>query len=214
MRQLFSDRREAGMLLAKKMQDLKGKNPLFLAIPRGGVAVAQPLVQEIGGQLDLIIPRKIPSLQNPELGVGAVTLEGELLLEQERIKRLGISRSWLEQEISRQKQEIQRRLEKYRSYCPQVKIEGRIAVVVDDGVATGLTTKAALKSVQKQKPRQLILAVSVGPADTIASLSAVVDRVEILATPEPFFVVGQFYQDFGQCSDTEVCSLLEELELC
>ncbi len=210
---LFTDRHEAGMLLAEKMQDLKGQAPLFLAIPRGGVAVAHPLVQAIGGQLDLIIPRKIPSPLNRELGIGAVTGEGDLLLDEELIQRLGISRRYLEQEIQRQKQEIQRRLEKYRGCRPQTQVRDRVVVVVDDGVATGFTTRAALEAVQRQKPRQLILAVPVGPPAVIASFRTWVERVEVLATPSPFYAVAQFYKHFGQCSDIEVCSLLREQNL-
>lgn len=211
MKELFYDRHEAGMLLAKKMQDLKGKKSLFLAIPRGGVAVAHPLARALDGQLDLIIPRKIPSPLNREVAIGAVTINGEVLLDQERIRRLGISHRYLEQEIDRQQQEIKRRLEKYRGCRPFPQLKDRIVVVVDDGVATGFTTRAALGAVQKEKPRQLILAVPVGPPQTISILCSQVDRLEVLATPEPFLAVAQFYKHFGQCNDTEVISLLGEL---
>ena len=207
---LFYDRQEAGRLLAEKFEDLKGSQSLFLAIPKGGVIVAHSLVQAIGGQLDVLVARKLSSPMNREVGIGVVTINGEVILDEERIERLGVSRRYLKLEIEKQQQEVRRRLEKFRGQRPFPSLKDKTIVVVDDGVATGLTMKAALTAVRKEEPRQLMLAVPVGPEKTIASLRPLVDRLEVLATPEPFFAMAQFYKVFGQCNDTEVNMLLRE----
>ncbi|MBI4758254.1 MAG: phosphoribosyltransferase, partial [Chloroflexi bacterium] len=135
---------------------------------------------------------------------------GTIVLDDVLIAQLGVTSSYLEREIERQKREIQRRLECYRGKKPPPAVEGRIVILVDDGVATGATTKAALRALRKQNPARLLLAVPVGPPDAIQRLEQEADQVVCLATPEPFWAVGRFFLDWAQISDAQVVRLLED----
>ncbi|MDI9568956.1 MAG: phosphoribosyltransferase [Bacillota bacterium] len=208
---LFADRYDAGRRLAEKLSHYQGKNPLILAVPRGGIPVAYEILQVTGGRLDLVIPRKLSAPQNPELALGAVAPDGTVVLEERIIRKLGVSQEYIREEVSRQLAEIEGRLERYRGSRPFPNLAGEIVLVVDDGVATGATLRAALKMVRGKGARSLILAVPVGPPETIAALGREVDEVVCLATPELFYAVGQFYQDFSQTSDREVADLLQQV---
>lgn len=208
---LFADRYDAGRRLAEKLSHYQGKNPLILAVPRGGIPVAYEILQVTGGRLDLVIPRKLSAPQNPELALGAVAPDGTVVLEERIIRKLGVSQEYIREEVSRQLAEIEGRLERYRGSRPFPNLAGEIVLVVDDGVATGATLRAALKMVRGKGARSLILAVPVGPPETIAALGREVDEVVCPATPELFYAVGQFYQDFSQTSDREVADLLQQV---
>ncbi|MDW7739180.1 MAG: phosphoribosyltransferase [Bacillota bacterium] len=204
----FTDRFEAGRRLAEKLSVYRGKDPLILAVPRGGVTVAEPIRKALGGELDLIITRKIGAPHQNELAIGAVTGDGFTMLNDQLISRLGVTSGYLDDAARKEKEEIIRRLKLYRGSRPMPFADNRLVILVDDGVATGYTLLAALRSLQEKKPQKLVLAVPVGPPDTLARLKKEVDELVYLEAPENFAAVGQFYLRFEQVSDQEVVSIL------
>jgi putative phosphoribosyl transferase len=209
----FRDRQEAGQLLAQALTFLKEKKDVIvLGIPRGGVVVAAEVARALGAPLDVYITRKIGAPFNPELAIGAIASSGDVVLDEDVIASLGISPDYVKRETERQRREIEQRLKQYRVDRPAQKLEGKTIVLVDDGVATGATTLAAIRALKKQKPAELILAIPVGPPDTIARLREEVDRLICLHTPPFFWAVGAFYEVFDQTSDEEVVRLLSEIQ--
>lgn len=207
---IFADRYDAGKKLARKLTPYKEEGPLLLAVPRGGVPVAFEIHRVLGGSLDLVIPRKIPAPHHSELALGAVAQDGSIVLNEEIVARLGVTPEYIAAEVSRQVKEIERRLHCYRGERPYPSPAGKTVIVIDDGVATGATLWAALKMIRNQGADRLILAVPVGPPESIASLRALVDELLCLSSPENFYAVGQFYADFTQIRDREVKELLEK----
>lgn len=206
----FRDRQEAGQLLAQALTFVKGeKDVIVLGIPRGGVVVAAEVAWAIGAPLDVYITRKIGAPCNPELAIGAIASSGDVVLDKALMTSLGVSPEYVQDETERQRREIERRLRKYRGNRPAQKLEGKTILLVDDGIATGATTLAAIRALKKQKPAELILAVPVGPPDTVARLREEVDKLVCLDTPHLFWAVGAFYVVFDQTSDEEVVRLLE-----
>jgi putative phosphoribosyl transferase len=205
---MFDDRFEAGRRLAEALAHLADEDVVVLGVPRGGVEVAAEVARERGWPLDIVIPRKVGAPFNPELGLGAVA-PGVRVLDQRMIDQLGVSEDYLEEEIAIQEEEIRRRTEAYRGGRPPVELRGRVAVVVDDGVATGGTAAAALRWAKAAGASRVVLAIPVAPREAVARLSKEADEVVCLATPEPFFAVGQWYERFAQTSDQEVVGLLQ-----
>jgi putative phosphoribosyl transferase len=205
---MFADRVEAGRRLAGALDELEGEEVVVLGVPRGGVEVAAEVARVHGWPLDIVIPRKVGAPLNPELGVGAVA-EGVRVLDERMIRQLGVTEDYLEREIGAQEEEIRRRTRAYRGGRPAVDVRGKIAVVVDDGVATGGTAAAALRWARSREAARVILAVPVAPREAVSRLAKEADEVVSLATPEPFFAVGQWYESFPQTSDREVVDLLE-----
>ncbi len=210
-KEVFADRTEAGERLAEAVRaslaEGEAADAVVLAIPRGGVEVGAIVAKELGAPLDVVIPRKVGAPGNPELGVGAVA-EGVEVLDQGLIGVLGVSEAYLRAEIARQQEEIQRRATAYRLDRPPVALKGKVAIVVDDGVATGGTAAAALRWARRQEAARVLLAVPVAPEEAVRRLRLEADDVQVLATPEPFFAVGQWYADFPQVSDQRVVELL------
>jgi putative phosphoribosyl transferase len=207
----FRDRREAGQLLAKQLAALRGRQDVIvLGVPRGGVVVAYEVAQALGAPLDVYITRKIGAPNNPELAIGAVASDGTLVLDHDLIERIGVSDRYVQEETARQRQEIKRRLAAYRGSRPEADLHGKTVVLVDDGVATGATTLASLRAIKARQPTKLILAVPVGPEDTIQVLASEADQVVCLYTPDLFWAVGAFYSAFDQTTDAEVIQLLQE----
>ena len=206
----FSDRVDAGKRLASALKDFSGKKGIVLAIPRGGVVVGYMIAKALNLPLDVIIPRKIGAPDNPELAIGAVAEDGTAILDGNLIKYLGVSREYIKEETERQKQEIGRRLKLYRQDASYPNLKGLDVIVVDDGIATGSTMKAALASVKNRGAASITVAVPVGPPSTIDELEKMADRVVCLHTPEFFQAIGEFYTDFSQTSDEEVIGLLRE----
>jgi putative phosphoribosyl transferase len=204
---LLKNRTEAGKKLAIALKGTN-KKAVILAVPRGGVVVGYEVAKELGVPLDIFITKKIGAPNNPELAIGAVAEDGTLLLDESLVELLGVSQSYIEEEVERQKIEIKRRLKSYRGNVSNPVVVGREVVLVDDGVATGSTLKAALRSLRKQGAKPLVVAVPVGPLDTVNALKQDADRVVCLFTPEPFYAIGEFYEDFDQTSDEEVTELL------
>ncbi len=208
---MFKDRRDAGNQLAAKLEKFKDSNPLILAIPRGGMVTAYPVIKKYGFEWDLIIPRKIGLPDNKEVAIGAVTPDGSYLLNQNYLKLTTIPSDYLEQEIAHQLKEINRRLKTYKGSPSLSSAKGKTVIVIDDGIATGFTILAAIKSIKKQGARKIIIAIPVAPADTIEKLAKEVDEVICLAVPDYFYAVGQQYQEFDQTTDQEVIRLVKDL---
>jgi putative phosphoribosyl transferase len=206
----FVDRVDAGKRLASALKDFSSKNGIVLAIPRGGVVVGYEIAKSLKLALDVIIPRKIGAPDNPELAIGAVAEDGTAILDDKLITYLGVSRDYIKEERDRQKQEITRRLKKYRQDGSYPNLKGLDVIVVDDGIATGSTMKAALASVKNRGAASITVAVPVGPPSTIEELNEMADRVVCLYTPEFFQAIGEFYKDFSQTEDKEVIELLSE----
>jgi putative phosphoribosyl transferase len=204
---VFADRRDAGEQLAASLAHLAGEYVVVLGIPRGGVEVAAIVARALKAPLDVVIPRKVGAPGNPELGLGAVAGDVEVL-DERLIGMLGVSDEYLRGEIEMQRQEIARRSAVYRGDRPEVSLEGKIAVVVDDGVATGGTAAAAVRWARARGASRVILAVPVAPAEAVWRLSKEADEVRVLAQPEPFYAVGQWYRDFPQVEDRRVIELL------
>lgn len=207
---MFSDRKEAGKILAEKLEKLRLENPVVLAIPRGGVVVGYEVARKLKAPLDVIVPRKLGAPGNPELAIGAVAEDGTIILDSSLIDYLEVDEEYIKKEKERQVKEIKRRLNLYRGRFSRLEIERRDVVIVDDGIATGATIRAAIASVRKRKPASLTLAVPVAPPSTIEKLREEVDRIVCVSTPEPFFAIGRFYTDFRQTTDEEVIRLLEK----
>jgi putative phosphoribosyl transferase len=205
---MFRDRIEAGRRLAEALGHLDGEDVVVLGVPRGGVEVAAEVARVRGWPLDIVVPRKVGAPFNAELGLGAVA-PGVRVLDQRMIDQLSVSADYLEEEIGIQEGEIRRRTEAYRRGRPPVELRNRVAVVVDDGVATGGTAVAALRWARAEGASRVVLAIPVAPREAVARLSKEADEVVCLATPEPFFAVGQWYERFPQTSDQEVVELLE-----
>lgn len=205
----FEDRTEAGRTLAGELTAFKQRDDVIvLGIPRGGVVVGYEIARVLDVPLDVYITRKIGAPHNPELAIGAVASDGTLILDHQLAKRLGVSQKYIDEESERQKREIERRIAEYRGDLPVPELNGKVVILADDGVATGATTLATIKAVRAQQPGELVLAVPVGPRDTMERLRREVDQLFCLHAPEVFWAVGAFYNVFDQTSDHEVKALL------
>ena len=208
----FRDRVAAGQLLAKELAGWRGQRVVVLGIPRGGLVVACELARAIDADLDIVLSRKLRTPGHEELAMGAVSEDGKVFLNDEVVTEMGISRnsSYLRREQEIQMQEIARRAELIRRVRPKVPIEGRVAIVTDDGVATGATMQAAVWAARQEHPSRLVVALPVGPEDTVSRLAQDADEVMCLRVPPYFAAVGQFYLRFGQVEDEEVLAILKE----
>jgi putative phosphoribosyl transferase len=205
----FDDRREAGRQLAKKLIKYKN-NPdaLVLGLPRGGVVTAFEAANQLQLPLDIICARKVGAPHNPELAIGAVTETGEGYFNQELIDYLAVPPSYLKITTEKETAEAQRRLKAYRQNRPSLLLDGKIVILIDDGMATGATMKAAIHSVKSSGAMQVIVAVPVSSYDTFEEIKDIVDEAIAVQLPVPFYAVGEFYRDFSQTTDQEVIQLL------
>ncbi len=206
----FRDRQEAGIELARALMHLAPTHPLVLALPRGGVPVAFEVAKALDADLDLLFVRKLGAPGYEELGIGAVVdgADPQLVLNEDVVRQLAPSPNYIRAEMRRQLAEIERRRDTYLGGEAPIAVAGRTVIVVDDGIATGGTVKAALKGLRKAGPARLILAVPVAPQETIAALGGECDEIVCLAQPHPFLAVGAHYARFDQTSDDEVVQLL------
>ncbi len=206
----FSDRIDAGKRLAAALSKYGGRRGVVLAIPRGGVVVGYEIARALNMPLDVIIPHKLGAPDNPELAIGAITEDGTAVLDDNLIAYMGVGTEYIKEESERQKQEIGRRQKLYRQGMPPQNFKGQDVIVVDDGIATGSTMKAALASVKNKGATTVTVAVPVGPPSTIEELKRYADGVVCLYMPEYFQAIGQFYNNFSQTSDGEVIELLKK----
>ena len=209
---LFENRREAGRQLAAALKKWKGQDCVVLALPRGGVPVAAEVADALGAPLDLLLVRKIGAPRQPELAIGSVIDGGIPIIVQDRelIRLTGTSSREFDEICALELAEIERRHKFYLGDHPPQPLAGRIAIVVDDGLATGNTMRAALQAARLRRPGTLIMAVPVAPKDTIEEFRSLADHVVCLATPDPFGAVGNFYEDFRPTSDAEVIHLMKD----
>ncbi len=205
---VFKDRAEAGRRLADRLQEFRDENPIVLALPRGGVPVGYEVARALGAPLDVMIARKLGAPGHPELGIGAIAPGGVRVLNEEAIHMLGIREAEIDAIAAQEERELERRLRRFRGERPAPEIRGRTIILVDDGLATGVTAKAALRAIRKEGPRRIIFAVPVCASDTARALADEVDELLCLEAPPYFGAVGLWYQDFEQTSDEEVLELL------
>lgn len=206
---MFLDREDAAMQLAQKLGDYRHCNALVLAIPRGAIPMAKIIADQLGGELDVVLVRKLRAPHQPELAIGAIDETGWTHIAA-HARTAGISPPYLAAEIEHQLQTIRQRRAQYTPAKPPIDPAGRTVIVVDDGLATGETMIAALHSVRQHRPKQLVCAVPLAPADTLEKVRALADRVVCLEVPADFQGVGQFYRHFPQLQDEEVLSLLRQ----
>ncbi|PYQ02896.1 MAG: phosphoribosyl transferase [Acidobacteria bacterium] len=208
---LFHDRREAGRVLASRLGRYAGRpDVLVLALPRGGVPVAFEVAEALGVPLDVFLVRKLGVPGHEEVALGAIASGGVRVMNDELVRRLGISTPALEAVTAREKAELRRRELAYRGSRPREPVEGRTVILVDDGLATGASMKAAVAALRRERPARIVVAVPVAAAEACDEFRADVEDVVCVATPEPFRAVGAWYGDFSQTTDEEVRYLLDE----
>jgi len=208
----YKNRVDAGRQLADALAKYRGTGTLVLGIPRGGVSVAAEVARGLGAELDVIVARKLGAPLQPELALGAMTANGGLFLNYEVIADAGVTDDVLNAIIARESAEARRREERFRGPKPGPAVAGRAVIIVDDGLATGATMRAAVQSVRKRGPDKLVVAVPVGSEEACTALREEADEVVCLLTPEPFWAVGLYYEDFSAVEDAEVTALLQAFQ--
>ena len=205
----FRDRRDAGHRLAAQLQRRPLALPLVLALPRGGVPVGFEVAVQLGAPLEVFVARKLGAPGHEELGIGAIAEGSDDVVATDMARRLGLEGEGLAALARRERIELRRRIDRYRGGRPLPALAGHDVVLVDDGLATGVTAEAALRSLRRHDPRQVVLAVPVCAPGTARRLAGLADAVECLASPEDFLAVGAWYADFAQTTDDEVVELLD-----
>jgi len=209
---IYKDRLDAGRRLALELTEYRGQDPLILALPRGGVAVAAPIAEALDAALDLVLVRKIGVPLQPELAMGAVVdgTDVYIVRNEDIIGLAGISEEEFKEASDRELAEIERRRNLYLKDRPRADVKGRVAIAVDDGIATGATTRAALQALRKRTPEKLVLAIPVAPTSTLEELSGEADAIVCLQRHEPFYAISIYYADFHQVTDEEVIETLSK----
>ncbi|MFI5265173.1 MAG: phosphoribosyltransferase [Candidatus Levyibacteriota bacterium] len=206
---VFKNRKEAGILLAKKLARYKNNpNVVVYALPRGGVIIGDAVARFLSCPLDLVITRKIGHPNNPEYAIAAIAQNGKLIVEE--ADTADVDKKWLESEIERQQKEIQRRRLEYVGGRSMIAARGKIAILVDDGIATGLTIRVGAIELKRLKPQKIIIAVPVAPESSVSELLQVADEVIALDTPSDLGAIGSFYQDFSPVEDREVKTIMQK----
>jgi len=209
---MFADRKTAGRQLSQRLQYLRHKKPVVLALPRGGVPVGFEIAEGLDAPLDIVLVRKIGVPWQPELALGAVVdgANPHVVINDSLAAELAIDESYITSETARQLEEIERRRKLYLGDRPPVPLAGRTVIVVDDGIATGSTVRTALRAIRNAGAGKIVLAVPVAPRDALDELRGEVDEIICLSTPSPFIAVGAHYAEFAQLADADVILLLEE----
>ncbi|MCT4594397.1 MAG: phosphoribosyltransferase family protein [Anaeromicrobium sp.] len=210
---MFKDRFEASKRLSKLLSKYKGEDVIALPIPRGGLPVAYDSIIDNNFHWDLIIPRKIRSPMNKEIALGAVAPDGTYFVNENYVYDSHISEEYIQREVEVQIKEIHSRTKKFKGNANFPKVKDKIAILIDDGIATGFTTLAAIESLKKQGAKKIVIATPIAPENTVHYLSTLVDEVISIVTPINFVAVGFYYDDFSQIEDTQVSSLIEKLSL-
>ena len=208
---VFKDRTDAGCKLAEKLVEYRDQNPIVLALPRGGVPIGYEISKRLNAPLDVLVVRKLGAPLHPEFGIGAIA-PGVKILDKEVIENLGISEDDIARIEKKEREELNRRIKEYRGSATVLDIKNKTVILVDDGLATGVTAKAAIKAILNQHPQKLIVAMPVCASDAIEGIRSLVrplkDKVIYLSTPHDFSSVGIWYETFDQVSDLEVINLL------
>ncbi|MDW7733194.1 MAG: phosphoribosyltransferase [Methanolobus sp.] len=208
---VFKDRTDAGRKLAEELAEYSGrKDVILLALPRGGVPVAFEVAKELGLELDVFIVRKLGAPGYEELAMGAISSGGTKVMNMGVVQSLQISGAAIDSVVAAERKELERREELYRKGKPKLDVTGKTAILIDDGLATGATMKAAVQALRTQDPEKIIVAVPTASREACEEFAADVDKTVCLTTPEPFYGVGAWYEDFSQTSDKEVCDLLKK----
>jgi putative phosphoribosyl transferase len=206
----YRDRSDAGRQLAAKLEALTSADPVVVALPRGGVPVGFEVARALRAPLELLAVRKLGAPGNPELAVGAVAEDGTGVFDARSAELLGMTQEMLDAAIAQESRELRRRVERYREGRPPVAVKRRTAIVVDDGIATGMTELAAVRSLRKSEPAGIVVAVPVGSEEALSMLREEADRVICLSVPPRLYGVGMWYEDFRPVSDEEVLALLAQ----
>lgn len=206
----FQNRSQAGRLLSRELKGIRAEDAVVLGIPRGGIVIAEEISLRLNCVLDVVFSRKMGAPGNPELAIGAIGEEGKVCINKELVNSLGVDSAYIEQEKNTQLSLIKLRAMEYRKIIPKVSLKGKIAIVVDDGAATGATIESALLTMAQESPQKLIAALPVGPPDTIERLSEYADEIICLRAPAFFGAISQFYNEFFQVEDVEVIKILQE----
>jgi predicted phosphoribosyltransferase len=206
----FGDRREAGVALAAALGSYRGEDVVVLGIPRGGVVVAFEVAHALAAPLDVLVVRKLGVPNREELAMGAIASGGWVVLDKGLVVRAGLDRASLESRVRQLAAEIVRRERTYRDGRHPLDVQGKTVIVVDDGLATGATMRAAIKALAPRHPAKLVVATPIGSATTCAALRPAVDRIVCLATPAPFHAVGLWYREFSPTTDEDVRRLLRD----
>jgi putative phosphoribosyl transferase len=204
----FRDRRDAGRRLAAELAALADERPVVVALPRGGVPVGVEVADALQAPLDILAVRKLGAPGNPELAVGALAEDGTMVLDAQSAAMLGMTEAMLEATVAQEAAELRRRVQRYRAGGSQIDVHGRSVIVVDDGLATGLTELAALRALHKRGARRIVVAVPVGSAEAVSMLAQEADQVICLTVPTRLLGVGRWYEDFAPVSDAQVLSQL------
>ncbi len=207
---MFVDRRDAGRQLADRLASYATQRPVVVAMPRGGVPVAAAVADRLGAPLDIIVVRKIGCPWQPELGIGAIAEADVQIVNDSLIAEMDVSPEALERATARERVELARRVRRYRGDRPAIPVQGRVVILVDDGIATGFTARAAIGALWAKGAARVILAAPVAPEHSLDSMRSFADDVVIVDAPPRFLAIGEFYKNFAQTSDEEVVALLEE----
>lgn len=206
---IFKDRVEAGQKLAKELKDYQREEPMILALPRGGVPLGFEVAQNLSAPLDVVVARKLGAPPNPEFGIGAIAENNVILVNQKMVDRMGISQKQLSTIRKNEERELERRVEKYRgNNFPDV--SNKLAIIVDDGLATGVTAQAAIAAVKKKEPKAIIFAAPVCAADSLSKIKGQVREIVCLAKPNNLQSIGMYYRHFEQTSDQQVLELIKQ----
>ena len=206
----FTDRRDAGRRLARLLARFRDEQPVIVGIPRGGMPVAAEVARALDAPLDIAVVRKIGAPQNPEYAIGALAEGGVRVLSDETVRTLGLSDAEVEALVARVGRELSERTRRYRSVCEPAELTGRTAILVDDGLATGRSARAALRSLRRRGAARVILAVPVAAPESVKALGDDADEIVCVETPEDLWAVGLWYEDFRPTTDEEVVALLSE----
>lgn len=207
--EIFSSRGDAAERLAAYLMRFRADYPVVLGIPRGGVIIAEKIALALDGDLDVVLSHKLGAPASPELAIGAVCEDGTVFIDERIASAVAADDDYIEHQRLMQLDVISRRVNAYRKILHKTELSGRTVIVTDDGVATGATMKAAIWSVRRENPNRLIVALPVGPADTIEDLSEIADEAICLETPPYFAAIGQFYSRFDQVENEEILEILE-----
>ena len=207
---VFADRRDAGCKISPRLLPFANEEPIVFGLPRGGIPVAVEVARALRAPLDVLTVRKLGAPRNPELAVGAVAEDGAVVVDETLLRAVGMTQAQFDRTLARESRELRRRMERFRDGRPPIDVTGRTVIVVDDGLATGLTDLAAVRALRRRGAARIVVAVPVGSREAVALLLREADEVISHTIPEQLFGVGEWYDDFSAVSDEEVVALLAE----